>query len=75
MRAVVGRAGRSATAESGTDPGRRKSVTGNRLVGMILGPDNTMAHEWLGRSRSDTRPNIALGTPHFTNGHVTNLCK
>jgi len=57
MRAVVGRAGRSATAESGTelDPGRRKSVTGNRLMGMILGPNNRMAHEWLG-GRGATRP-------------------
>jgi len=62
MRAVVGRAGRSVTAESGTelDPGRRKSVTGNRLVGMILGPDNTMAHEWLGGLPSCWERHISL---------------
>jgi len=60
MRAVVGRVGRSATIESGTelDPGRRKNLTGDRLVGMILGRTT----RWLVR-----------GTLPFTNRHAANV--
>jgi hypothetical protein len=62
MRAIAGWACRSATAESGAelDRDRQKSVT---ETGYDLGPNDTMAHEWLG-GRGATRPTVVDAAFH-----------
>jgi hypothetical protein len=66
IRGIVGRAGRSATAESRNAVGPCAAEERYRrpIGGYDPGPNNTMAHGWFG-GRGATRPTVVRRTTHF----------